>query len=124
MIARSFFLLATLFLVFGLCLGIYMGASGDHRLATVHAHTNLLGFVLMMLFGLVYHAVPRMADSRLASAHLWLHFIGALGLLLMLALYMLDRISADTMPLSAPFQIAILLGALVFLTNLWRHYRV
>lgn len=122
-VARSYFLLAVLFLIGGICLGMYMGGSQDFRLKTVHAHVNLLGFVLLMIFGLVYHTVPSMAQSSLARVQLWLHIIGALGLLLMLTLYFLGRISDSVMPLAPLFEVAVLLGVLVFLANLWRNYR-
>jgi hypothetical protein len=31
-----------------------MGDSGDHSLMPVHAHINLLGFTLIVLFAMVY----------------------------------------------------------------------
>lgn len=35
---------AVVYLVMGVGLGIYMGASGDHVMVPVHAHLNLLGW--------------------------------------------------------------------------------
>ena len=38
--------LGAIYLVIGLALGLHMGASHDFRFAPVHAHINLVGFVL------------------------------------------------------------------------------
>ena len=61
-VSRSFMLVGTLFLIAGIPIGMYMGASGDMALAPLHAHINLLGFVLMMVFGLIYRG-PRAAEN-------------------------------------------------------------
>ncbi|MFD1808492.1 hypothetical protein ACFSHQ_11265 [Gemmobacter lanyuensis] len=62
-ISRSFLLIGSLYLLVGIGLGSHMGASGDHTLAPVHAHINLLGFVLMTLFGLAYRVMPAMGGG-------------------------------------------------------------
>lgn len=56
-------------------LGVYMGASHDHSLHTVHAHLNLLGWVSMALIGLIYHAFPLAGGSRAATVQFWVHSI-------------------------------------------------
>jgi hypothetical protein len=40
---------AVVYLVMGVGLGIYMGASGDHVMVPVHAHFNLLGWASLAL---------------------------------------------------------------------------
>jgi hypothetical protein len=70
-IPRSFMVIGSLYLLLGIGFGIWMGASGDHSLSPLHAHINLLGFVLMTVFGLVYRQFPSMAASGLATAHFW-----------------------------------------------------
>lgn len=42
----------------GMGLGMFMGIAQDFTLTPVHAHTNLLGFVALMLYGLYYRGVP------------------------------------------------------------------
>ena len=49
---------AVVYLVMGVGLGIYMGASGDHVMVPVHAHFNLLGWASLALVGLIYHQFP------------------------------------------------------------------
>jgi hypothetical protein len=71
-IDTSFLLLAVACLIVGVCLGIYMGINQDFQLSPVHAHLNLVGWVSMALFGLVYRLYPDLMKSRLARLHFWL----------------------------------------------------
>ena len=67
------FKLAALYFLCGVGLGLHMAKSGNHSMFPVHAHLNLLGWVSMALFGLIYQCFPAMADSKLASAHFWIY---------------------------------------------------
>ena len=123
-IPRAFLLVGSLFLVLGIGLGMYMGASGDRSLAPVHAHINLLGFALMAIFGLVYRAYPAMAAHGLARVHFWLHLLGGGVLLVMLYLLLSGNITEAAMfPLAPIAEVAVLLGLLCFIFNLWRNGR-
>lgn len=77
--------MAALYLVTGVSLGIYMGASGDHTLRPVHAHLNLLGWASMGLIGLIYHQFPNIANTTLAKVQFWVHNLGLPVLMLTLA---------------------------------------
>jgi cbb3-type cytochrome oxidase subunit 1 len=68
---------AIVFALAGMGFGMYMAASQDHLLAGAHAHNNLLGWVMMAIFGLYYKAVPA-AVGRLANAHFWLTLVANL----------------------------------------------
>jgi hypothetical protein len=101
---------------------MYMGGSGDHSLAASHAHINLLGFVLSVVFALTYKAYPNMTDGRLASAHFWLHMIGAIVLNILLFLMQAEVISEAAMvPLAPISELCVLLGVLVFGWNVLRN---
>jgi len=76
----SFLLLAVLCLLVELSLGIGMGIAHDFQLAPVHAHLNLVGFILPSIFGLTYRAYPVLARSRFAPFHLVLSSVGAIVL--------------------------------------------
>ena len=65
-----FFLTAALFGLIGMLWGIQMSASQDHSLSPAHGHLNLLGFVMMSVFGTYYALVPAAAASRLS----WVHY--------------------------------------------------
>lgn len=121
-IPRAFLLVGSLFLVVGIGLGMQMGASGDHSLAPVHAHINLLGFAVMSIFGLVYRAFPAMAETALARVHFWLHLAGGLVLVVLLFLLMSGRIGEEAMfPLAPIAELAVFVGLLIFVFNLWKN---
>jgi hypothetical protein len=63
--------------VVGMGLGIGMGISQDYALHSVHAHTNLVGWTSMFLFGLYYRLAPA-ADGRLALVQYLLSVAGFL----------------------------------------------
>lgn len=65
-----------LFLITGMIFGIWMGVREDFQLATVHAHWNLLGFVIPTAYGLIYRAYPGLGRSRLAWPQCIAHFVG------------------------------------------------
>ncbi|MFZ9363811.1 MAG: hypothetical protein ACO25T_09305 [Arenimonas sp.] len=69
----TWFKLAVLYLVIGVALGLHMAKSGNHGMYPVHAHINLLGWVSMSLFGLIYRQFPALAGNKLAKAHFWLY---------------------------------------------------
>ncbi len=121
-VSRLFLLLGTLYLLVGMVLGMYMGATQDFTLAPVHAHINLLGFALMLIFGLAYRVMPRMADGMLARAHFWLHQIGVLGFVASLYLDLSGKIPAASagLPL-AVFSTMAFVGILCWAVNLLRN---
>jgi hypothetical protein len=72
-----FLIAAILLLLGGITLGIVMGVREDFQLVAVHAHINLVGWVSLALFGLVYRAYPELAGNRLAPIHFWLSLTAA-----------------------------------------------
>jgi hypothetical protein len=120
-ISRGFMVMGAVYLVIGILFGAYMGGSGDHTLAPVHAHINLLGFTLMTVFGVGYRLVPGLAEGVLPKAHFWLHQVGALFLLIGLTLLMTGQ--ADEAVIGPAFPVlegAILLGAVLWLVAVLR----
>ena len=65
-------------LVIGMLWGIEMGIRQDFALAPAHAHLNLVGGVLLFVFGLYYRLVPGAGASALAKVQGWLHIVGAI----------------------------------------------
>ena len=65
-------------LLVGMLAGIAMGIQQNFVLAPAHAHLNLVGGVLLFLFGLYYRLVPAAGTSTLAKVQGWLHMIGAI----------------------------------------------
>jgi len=70
-IADLFFKAAIAFLIIGIGMGLQMSISGEHNVVGAHAHTNLLGWVTMAVFGGYYALNPAKAQTRLAKIHFW-----------------------------------------------------
>jgi hypothetical protein len=64
-------------LLLGMLAGIDMGIREDFALAPAHAHFNLVGGVLLFLFGLYYRVVPAAGTTLLAKVQGSLHILGA-----------------------------------------------
>ena len=67
--------LAVLYALFGMVMGEVMASSGDHSLMPVHAHINVLGWVSLALFGIVYK-VWDIPTGKLAWAQFGLFNVG------------------------------------------------
>ena len=65
-------------LLVGMLAGIAMGIQQNFVLAPAHAHLNLVGGVLLFLFGLYYRLIPAAGSSTLAKVQGWLHMTGAI----------------------------------------------
>ena len=82
-LARVCWITSPLYLLAGMIFGIWMAATGDHTLMPAHAHLNLVGGVLMAIFGAFYTLRPMAAAGMLpkiqiALTHLavWMMFPG------------------------------------------------
>ena len=108
----------------GVILGVAMAA---HPLWIIyrpaHVHMNLLGFVTMMIFGVGYHVLPRVAGAplrwpRLGMVHWWLANIGlasmAMGFFLLPSFPLPGRI---TLVIGGSMAAS---GAFCFIVNIWR----
>ncbi len=71
-----FIKIAGVYFFLAVILGLVMGIIQNFAFTSVHAHLNLLGWVSMALFGLIYSVYKRAGETTLAKAHFWLHNIG------------------------------------------------
>ena len=78
MIGTLMMCVSVVILLIGMLAGIAMGIEQDFMLAPAHAHLNLIGGVLLFLFGLYYRLVPAAGSSILARVQGWLHIVGAI----------------------------------------------
>ncbi|TWC06911.1 hypothetical protein FBZ93_101202 [Bradyrhizobium macuxiense] len=76
MIGSLMMCVSVLVLLFGMLAGIAMGIQHDFTLGPAHAHLNLIGGVLLFLFGLYYRLVPAAGNMLLARIQGWLHIVG------------------------------------------------
>jgi len=101
----------------GMAWGIQMAISQDHTLAPGHAHNNLVGFVLMVIYGFYYKLVPAAAQSRLAMVHFVLALVGALTIGAGVA--MATAGTGDWLAQIA--SLATILGLLAWIVTIFRH---
>lgn len=103
----------------GMLWGIQMAITQDHTLAPGHAHNNLVGFVLMVIYGAYYKLVPASAQTRLALAHFVLALIGALTMGAGVAM----ATSGNGEWLAQIASIATILGMAIWVYTIFRHRR-
>ena len=111
-VVRRWLVAAVLYFLGSVGLGAYMGASGDHTLATVHSHVSLLGWASMGLTGLIYRAYPAAAGHRLAAWHFGLYQASVPIMLLAVAALVLGNEGAG--PVAGAASVAILVSVAMF----------
>jgi cbb3-type cytochrome oxidase subunit 1 len=115
-------MIASIYMVVALFLGLVMGMSGNHALTTVHSHMSLLGWTTMAITGFVYMLRPRCANTPLSSIHFWLNNIGLPIMILGLVLsYGYGNSEAEK--IAGIGSIIVLLSLLVFAINMVKNLR-
>jgi len=114
-----FLRLAVLYLIAGVCLGIFMAASNDHSMFPVHAHVNLLGWVSLALFGLFYRAWPQAAQSRLAKVHFWVYVPAQFVQMVLLAAFYRGNTAVE--PALAVASVLVAIAIVCFAFVVWKH---
>ena len=119
-VSAAFFVTASLFLLTGMGMGIYMGVNQDFSLTPAHAHVNLLGWATLGIYGAFYGVARAGHSLRLAWAHFILSTAGALMMPLGLAL----NIAIDETPayhaITDVGVILSLIGLLIFVLSVFR----
>ncbi len=111
--------IASLYMVLGLSVGMFVGITKRMEFASVHSHAALVGWATMGITGLTYVALPRCAESRLARLHFWLHNAGLPLMVGGLALLATGRASAE--PAVGLGSALDLLGLAAFAVNVLRN---
>jgi hypothetical protein len=118
-VGNWFLRIAVLYIIAGVGLGIYMGASGNHALFPLHAHLNLLGWVAMSLFGLFYRVIPAAAESTLGKVHFWIYVPANFAQMVLLAVVL--RGNAALEPALGLFSTLVGAAFICFAVLVWRH---
>ena len=124
--AKIFIRASLLWFVLGITLGLAMAMHPPWVVyRPAHAHMNLVGFVVMMIFGVGYQILPRFfghpIHSRvLAHAHTWLANVGLV--LLVTGFLLAPHIGARSVPVTAGGGILWAIGAYGFAYNMWRTF--
>ena len=115
----TWFKLAVLYLIIGVALGLHMAKSGNHGMYPVHAHINLLGWVSMALFGLIYRQFPALVGNKLAKAHFWLYNLALPVNMAMLYMYLGGN--ADIEPVLGAASMVLGLAIAIFAINVLKN---
>src|SRR5215470_5556377 len=109
---------AVVYFVLAVAVGVYMGATQKLAQVPVHAHLNLLGWVSMALFGLIYQAYPAAGHTKLARWHFWIHQLGLPAL--MVAVWMVHAGNTAADPIAGLLSVIVAIGIVLFAVNVWR----
>ena len=111
-IDRWFLRVAVIYALVAMLLGITMGISQDHSQMPTHAHLNLVGWVSMALYALVYRQWPAAGQSKLAMLHFWVANAGAI--LLNAGVYALMTGNMTLEPVAITGSLVTIAGMLLF----------
>lgn len=115
--ARLWILIAACYLIVGVTFGIGMAAMQKLGFAPVHAHINLLGWVSLALFGLIYGRFPKAGGSRLGIIHFW--SFNLLTPVLLAGLMFMFAGHPEMEPVMVVGSLGVLASLLVFVVNLF-----
>ena len=124
--AKVFIRASLLWFVAGITLGLAMAIHPPWVVyRPAHAHMNLVGFVVMMIFGVGYQMLPRffghpIHSKALATAHMWLANLGLVGLVA--GFLLAPSTGARSVPVTATGGVLWALGAYGFVYNMWRTF--
>ncbi|WP_181703013.1 hypothetical protein [Chthonobacter albigriseus] len=116
--AQLYFKTAICLLLIGMGAGIGMAASGVHTIYSAHAHLNLLGFVVMSIYGAYFALYPAKAEGRLPRIIWALHTVGVVVMFPALAYMLLGNPALE--PIVALSSIVVFIAALMFGYVVWR----
>jgi hypothetical protein len=120
MIGSLMMCMSTIIFLAGMFAGIAMGISQNFQLAPAHAHLNLIGGVMLFLFGLYYRLVPEAGQSFLGKLQGLLHMIGAVVFPIGIAVVLLNGPAYEVFPIVGSLIVVTataLFAAVVFRTS-------
>jgi hypothetical protein len=121
MIGSLMMCVSVVILLIGMLAGVAMGMQEDFALQPAHAHLNLVGGVLLFLFGLYYRLIPAAGAGRLAKIQGWLHIVGGILFPVGVAIVILKGPSLIVLPIVGSLIVvaATALFALIVFRTAW-----
>jgi hypothetical protein len=119
MIGSLMMCVSVVVLLAGMLAGIVMGIQQNFLLAPAHAHLNLVGGVLLFLFGLYYRLVPAAGSTTLARVQGSLHIAGGILFPAGVAMVLLKGPSFEAAPIAGSLIVVaamLLFAVIVFRT--------
>ena len=121
MIGSLMMCMSVVVLLIGMLAGIAMGISQNFVLAPAHAHLNLIGGILLFLFGLYYRLFPAAGTSRLARIQGSLHMVGAILFPAGIAVVLLKGPSFEAAPIAG--SLIVVAAMILFAITVFRTAR-
>ncbi|MBD3671726.1 MAG: cytochrome-c oxidase [Gammaproteobacteria bacterium] len=118
-LSNRFILAGVAYGVIGFVMGIAMASMQDYSLKPVHSHIGLLGWVSMVLYGLIYRSYSAMAEEKLANWQFYISNIGLIGMMLTLA--MVVKGNQSVVMVLVISEVAVVIGMLLFAWLVWKH---
>ena len=113
---RKYLVWALAYAVAGMCLGIFMAASHDHREFVTHAHILMIGFVLSLVYGIIHKLWLGQPNPAIAKMQFIVHQAAAAALSVGLALLYGNLVPAAQLdPILGISSVTALIGALLML---------
>ncbi len=119
-VSAAFFATGVLCVLCGMGFGMYMGASQNFSLATVHAHLNLVGWVTMALYGTFYALTRGTMSVPMAWINYVLSLAGVAIMLPSLALFLANGNDPKYVPFMTTGEILTFLGMATFAISVFR----
>jgi hypothetical protein len=120
MIGSLMMCVSVVVLLIGMLTGIAMGVVQNFTLAPAHAHLNLVGGVLLFLFGLYYRLIPAAGMTLAAKVQGSLHILGAILFPAGVALVLVKGPSFEAAPIGGALTVVAamtLFAIIVFRTS-------
>ena len=122
MIGSLMMCVSVVILLIGMLAGIAMGITQNFALAPAHAHLNLVGGVLLFMFGLYYRLVPAAGTTWLARLQGWLHIAGAVIFPVGVAVVLTRGPAFEAAPIAGA--LIVVAAMALFAVNVFRTARV
>lgn len=109
--------ISAVYFAIGVLLGMYMSMAHDYKMASVHAHVNLLGWASFALAGIIYWLFPKAASSVLGKIQFWAYSIGLPIMMIGLAFVVNGKESFEAIiPIGA---VLVVVSVLLFAINVF-----
>ncbi|MBA9026741.1 MULTISPECIES: hypothetical protein [Bacillaceae] len=116
--------IGVVYFLIGILFGLYMSATHEFALKTVHVHLNMLGWMSLSLAGIFYHLFPQLAQTTSAKVHFWLHNIGLPIMMICIALAIYDVGGEVFFPIATIGGVVTVIGVCFFGYNVLKHLKV
>lgn len=115
----AFIQISLIYFCIAILIGLVMSIQHNYLFTPVHVHMNLLGWMSMALFGILYKLYPEAAETKLATFHLYAYNISFPVMMIGLSLVLMKYEGLGT-PITAISSIVVVLSTILFTWNFFK----